>query len=144
MRRKLKLGNLYDCDSDPKRRREGRLGEKFSKITGESLSQSYISEEPHVSQEWVYLSIPTMLSHEVSGQEQHVTSVALEQMQQWILVCRSWSPRSVMLPCSLRFARYMLIATIGNCMSNMGGGHRGKGNYPRGRYAEVLEKEIPQ
>lgn len=71
-------------------------------------------------------------------------NVALEKMKLWILDCRSWSPRSIMLPCSWRFARYILMATIGRCMSNMGGGHRGKGDYPPGRYTEVFAKEIPQ
>ena len=34
------------------------MGEKFSKVTGVSLSQRYMLEESHVFQEWVFLSIP--------------------------------------------------------------------------------------
>ena len=52
-------------------------------------------------------------------------SVALEEMQLWILDCRSQIPRSVMLLCSWKFANYTVIAAIGKCMSNIGGGHRG-------------------
>lgn len=107
------------CESDSKQQREGWLGQKYSKVTQESLSQSHLSEESHVSQMWVCPSVPAMFSHQVFVSGANHEKHGFGANQQWILECSSWSPRSVTLPCGWEFVRYMPVTDIGKCMSNI-------------------------